>query len=380
MSGVGACPGSADPVVDVACAPFALELTRPWRTARGLYSHRRGWLVRMRTARGRSGYGECAPLPDMGTESLAQARHILPRVLRACLGRGGHGLQTIPLPQGLAPAVVCAVDTAFLDLRAQAMGLPLALCLNPNADGVVGVNAVLGAVDSELGARAESAISAGFRVLKLKLGTGPAEEERVAVTALCQRLPRGLRLRLDANGAWSPGQALEILQALRHLPVDAVEEPLRHPDPQSMRWLQMELPWPIALDESLGRRDWRLPDGHFPCRRIVLKAPLLGGLGNGLSLAAEAYEDGVEVVVSTALDAAVGRLAALHLAAALGRPAVHGLATGGVLRQDVGPAPDPSYGAMAVPDVPGLGFRPPPGLPFTALPAVEDEAWELPLP
>lgn len=366
-------------VVEVAYAPFALELIRPWRTARGLSARRTGWLVRIRTASGRVGYGECAPLPDMGTESLAQARRILPRVLRACVGRDGRWFEKASARWEQAPATLCAVETAFLDLRAQTMGLPLALCLNPDADGVVGVNGALGGVDPGLRARADVAMAAGFRVLKLKVGVAPVGQELAAISSLCEGLPRGMRLRLDANGAWSTAQALEILQSLRHLCLDAVEEPLRHPDPQSVHWLQTGLPWPVALDESLSTRDWRLPDGHFPCRRIVIKAPLLGGLENSLALAEEAYGDGVEVVVTTLLDAAVGRLAALHLAAALGRPAVHGLATGEVLGEDVGLAPRPVCGAMAVPDVPGLGFGPSPGLSFRPVPAMDDRAWELPL-
>jgi L-alanine-DL-glutamate epimerase-like enolase superfamily enzyme len=60
------------------------------------------------------------------------------------------------------------------------------------------------------------------------------------------------------------------------------------------------------------------------------------------------------------LESAVGRTAAVHFAASLGETAyAHGLATGEALREDIAPSPAMTRGSIAVPEVPGLGVRPP---------------------
>ena len=90
---------------------------------------------------------------------------------------------------------------------------------------------------------------------------------------------------------------------------------------------------------------------------IILVAGLLGGLAASWAIAARARAAGVDVVVGTALDAAVGRMGALHLAAALpGLTRACGLATSEMLAEDVGVAPRPEHGLLAVPDTPGLGI------------------------
>jgi len=64
-----------------------------------------------------------------------------------------------------------------------------------------------------------------------------------------------------------------------------------------------------------------------PVRRVVLKPMVLGGLVSALALARRAREVGVECVVTTTVDSAVGVTAALHLAAAVANDLAHGLAT-----------------------------------------------------
>jgi len=65
------------------------------------------------------------------------------------------------------------------------------------------------------------------------------------------------------------------------------------------------------------------------------------------------------VVVTSALDSALGLAAALQLAAALPGPHLAaGLATGGLLDRDLAKAPSPIRGALSTPDEPGIGVAP----------------------
>ena len=51
--------------------PYCLPLRRPWQTSQGSLSKRRGSLLRLRTADGLTGWGDCAPLPEFGIEEAA---------------------------------------------------------------------------------------------------------------------------------------------------------------------------------------------------------------------------------------------------------------------------------------------------------------------
>jgi L-alanine-DL-glutamate epimerase-like enolase superfamily enzyme len=194
----------------------------------------------------------------------------------------------------------------------------------------------------------------GFTVRKLKVGLAPVAEELAALAQLAAGLPRGVALRLDANGAWTEAAAAAFIDGCRDLPVESLEEPLHHPAPANLARLQAGAGFPLALDESLSGGTLPLP---LPVRRLVLKPTTLGGLRPALALAAQARAAGGECVVTTTLESAVGAWAAAQLAAAVdpGSRLAHGLATGAWFARDLAPAPTPAAGWLTLPSAPGLG-------------------------
>ena len=95
-------------------------------------------------------------------------------------------------------------------------------------------------------------------------------------------------------------------------------------------------------------------------RILVLKPMLLGGLMPALALARQAHERGLQVIVTTSLESAVGRAGAAHLAAAvlaLGPQPAAGIATGRLLAENAGNDPfAPRRGVVQIPALPGLGL------------------------
>jgi O-succinylbenzoate synthase len=139
------------------------------------------------------------------------------------------------------------------------------------------------------------------------------------------------------------------------LPIDGVEEPLRDPDLAFLAGLQASVPFPLAIDESthlIACDFWRAP----PVRRLVIKPARHGGLAASADLALRARANGVEVIVTSALESACGILALAHLAAAVSPDAVHGLATGEWLASDTGLPPRIIDGRMQLPKGNGIGF------------------------
>ena len=85
---------------------------------------------------------------------------------------------------------------------------------------------------------------------------------------------------------------------------------------------------------------------------------VLGGPSSTLEIARRARDAGVEVIVTTTVDTAVGTFAALHAAAALGGGSTHGLATSGWLAENVAEPPAIQHGQMTVGTRAGLGVTP----------------------
>lgn len=325
--------------------PYRLPLRRPWVAAAAMLTERRGALLRLTDEDGLEGWGDCAPLPSGGP-----VEPVITALEDYCRRPASAEFHALP------PEVRWAVETAQADLAAQRAGLPLWRHWGGDT-GMVDINAALGALDDGLPARLAEACHQGFRIGKIKVGLAPVEEEIVRLKAL----DSPLRLRLDANRAWNDADAAHFLAAIAALPIDGVEEPLAAPTPEKLARLQVMLPFPIAIDESLPRFGANALDALIAARavrRFVLKPARLGGIAATQAVAAKAQAAGIEVVLTSVVDSALGVAAAAHLAAALSPDLAHGLGTSAWLARDVATPLPISAGRMQLPDEPGLGIRP----------------------
>lgn len=345
--------------------PYRLPLRDVWPSAAGGFAWRAGALLRLETDDGRCGYGDCAPLPLIGTESLSQAEAVLHARAQAMVGLSvGSALAELNLMSTVdAPAARCALECALLDLQAQVANLPLRHILLPGAGHEVAVNAALGSLLLAHDDPILDACAQGFSVLKFKVGRAPLNGEMSRLRSVAALLPPGVTLRLDANRAWSEVEAKNFIAHCADLPIDMLEEPLANPLPAALQRLQASCAFPLALDESWpGGRGL---DDFFAApavRRLILKPTRLGGLHPALALARRARAADVECVVTSSVESACGVLAAAQLAAVLdsgpGRRLAHGLATSSWLAEDLGAAPEISKGRLKLPGTSGLGFVP----------------------
>lgn len=344
-------------IAEVRIQPYSVPLVRPWMGASAAMARRRGALVAVLTADGITGWGDCAPLPSTGDAGL-QAAIV---ALSAAIGRlSGIELDTaLTLIESIdKPEARWAFETALLDARARSEGLPLSRVLSATSVDAVEVNAALGPLDEACLNRSRAALGQGFAIGKIKVGLGAVEDEIMALREVVSVTGSRLRLRLDANQAWSEDDARRMLGALAALPIDGIEEPLTCPTPASLAALQADLPFPIAVDESI--RELGLPAllAQRSIRRLVIKPARLGGLRSVLRIADRCADADVELVLTSVVDTAIGVTAAAHLAAALPRRAVHGLATSAWLAEDIAPQPAVISGLLRLPSGAGLGVDP----------------------
>jgi O-succinylbenzoate synthase len=214
------------------------------------------------------------------------------------------------------PSVSFCVEQATATLAARAADLPLAGWLRSEARPRVDVNALLSGDPDEATRTARRRLSEGFRSFKLKVGRASPLETRILVRSVRDVIGSGTILRLDANRAWEFDDAAAILIELEDLDIAYVEEPLR--DPAALSQLSRQTSVPLALDESVVEIALRglEPDDFSFARAAVLKPTLLGGIRQVLRLAEAFAEAGIDPVVTSSFESAIGLFGLAAVAAA----------------------------------------------------------------
>ena len=327
---------------------FSVALRHPLSTANGDIERRDGILVAL-DVEGVTGVGEATPLPGW-TESLSACREALESVSDPVGALSDGGLDA-------TPAARHAVSLAVADARARSENRPLASSLATESHTTLPVNSTVGDADLESTVEdARDAVDAGFDCLKLKVGARDPSVDAARLRAVRDAVGPGVSLRADANGAWNRWTATRFLDAVAPLNLEYLEQPLPADELDGHAALRRLHDTPIALDESLASAPPERAIASNAADVLVCKPMALGGPDRVRSLAARARDAGVDVVVTTTIDAVVARLGALHVAATLPGGRAHGLATASLLESDVAPDPAPVRGgAMRVPEAPGLG-------------------------
>ncbi len=263
---------------------------RALQTGHGEWAEREGIILRLRRDDGTVGYGEIAPLPWFGTETLEHALQFL---------QGGGGTLPTAVPPGL-PCTRFALDCALGALdNAPAKRFHVAGLLPAGKDALPA---------------AERLLAEGYTTLKWKIGVQPMEVEQRVATQLFRLLHGHGILRLDANGALTPDEADSWAHFLNEMPVEYLEQPLPKGEEVAMAHIAREHAVPIALDESLcGADALEATLSGFPACVAILKPAFVGGVASYLKWRSGHRQ--ARVVYSSAFETAIGVEAALSLAA-----------------------------------------------------------------
>ena len=311
---------------------------QPAGTSRGVYTTRTSWFVTI-TDGERQGVGECAPLPDLSCDAMPDYGEKLRAkgedFLAAC-EQGEDAVETFFETLRDYPSMLFGFETAHQSLLKSPLDLPSlatsgtqetsnlkpqisnlkpqTLFSTPFSRGEQGIpiNGLvwMGSYDEML-RRMEQKLEQGFRCVKLKVGAIDFDEELDLVKRIRERFShREVELRLDANGGFSPDEALYRLELLSQYAIHSIEQPIKQKQWALMAELCREAPLPIALDEELiGVND---PDQKRQMLRIikpayiVLKPSLHGGMHGCREWISIARDEGIGSWITSALESNVG--------------------------------------------------------------------------
>jgi len=267
-------------------------------THHGEWSWREGIILRLSSG-GKVGFGEVAPLNWFGSESL-------PEALDFCHQLPVEITETVLIPSTL-PACQFGWESAWEAMKADCMRVStdsLPLCgLLPTGEAAL--------------LAWQQLWRQGYRTLKWKIGTAPLSEEIKLIERLVSALPRAAKLRLDANGGLSEAEAHEWLQVCDRMGVEFLEQPLPTHEFQAMLQLSTHYATPLALDESVATLKQLHECYQQGWRGIFVIKPAIAGSPSQLRQFCQAFK--IDAVFSSVFETAVGRQAALQLAAECSR-------------------------------------------------------------
>lgn len=181
----------------------------------------------------------------------------------------------------------------------------------------------------------EDKINAGFSCIKMKIGAIDFQTEINLLKSLRKDFSlKDLELRVDANGAFMPSEALEKLKILSDLDIHSVEQPIKQGQINAMARLCHETPLPIALDEELigvfsEDEKQKLLQTIKP-QFIILKPSLIGGFKGTDSWIEIAKQHKIDWWITSALESNVGLNAIAQYTYTKQRKLPQGLGTGGL--------------------------------------------------
>jgi o-succinylbenzoate synthase len=317
--------------------PYTLHFRKPAGTSRGVYQIHDVWYVRLSSMEypGRFGIGECAPLPDLSCDALPDYAGHLEQACRSLERTGALDYEALrPYP-----SILFGLETALRHLERGSYALwdsPFS-----RSEQGIPINGLIWMGPfREMEVQIKEKIQAGFKCIKLKIGALHFEKELELLHQVRRHFsPEAITLRVDANGAFAPGEALEKLQRLSELGLHSIEQPVKAGQWDVLSHLTAHTPLPIALDEELTgchlpEEKRRLLETIKP-QYIVLKPTLHGGIAGCTEWIRLADELGIGWWITSALESTIGLNAIAQWCATLHNPLHQGLGTGGLYTDNI---------------------------------------------
>jgi len=301
-----------------------IPLTEPFVISLGPLTHANNLLVRAETDTGLVGWGEASPFPTIHGETMEGGFEVARLMDSAIVGN---------------TCVKSAFDMACYDLAARAAKKPLYAYLGGENDKSLYTDYTVSLGPIELMVKKALWIKdQGFPVVKIKLGEGPQDAERV--DQISKAIGPQTPLRLDANQGWTPDLAISLLQGMAGYNIQHCEAPVPRRD-------FLHLP----NEDARRLLDLEAIDG------INIKLSKSGGLYKAMKILRIAEAEDIPVQIGGFLESRLGFTAAAHLALCSAQAVYYDFDTPLMQHQDyvAGGIVYGDNGSVAVPDAIGLG-------------------------
>jgi L-alanine-DL-glutamate epimerase-like enolase superfamily enzyme len=307
-------------ITDVKVEKICVKLVKPFRIALGTIDSNESVIVKIHTDEGIIGIGEGSPEPKVTGETFET-------VFSVCglLGETIKGLDPIDIEKINHvmdktivgnPAAKAAIDIALHDILGKVSKQPLYKLLG-GYDNSLETDFTIGIDHPDVMAQeAVKMKEQGFRILKIKVGLGLAEDIQ-RIKMIREAVGSDVKIRVDANQGWTPREAIRAINAIEEFDIDAVEQPVPYWDIDSLAQVKNHVNVPIMADESVFSPQDALEVIKRSAVDIInIKLMKCGGLFKAARINAIAEAAGVECMLGCMLENVVSITAAASFVAA----------------------------------------------------------------
>ena len=307
-----------------------LDFKRPSGTSRGVLKQKETWFIHI-VSDEKHGIGECGILRSLSIDDVSDYEEKL-RWTCENITLGEEALLQALLA---FPSIQFGVEQAFRSLRSTSPYL-----LHPSAftqgKEAIDINGLIWMGDEVfMKSQIKEKLAAGFTCIKMKIGAIDFETEFKLLQSIRKEYSvNDIELRVDANGAFTPTNALEKLKRLSELDLHSIEQPIKQGQREEMAKLCEITPLPIALDEELIgvfqlAEKKKLIEVIQP-QFIILKPSLVGGYAGSSEWVSLAAQHNIDWWITSALESNIGLNAIAQWTYSLQSNLPQGLGTGGL--------------------------------------------------
>lgn len=310
-------------ITEVRLGTISVPLRLPFKTALRTVKSVEDIIVEIHTDTGALGYGEAPPTGAVtghttGAIIGALKEHIIPSLLGRDIDAFEDLMQLVQTCVVGNSSAKAAADMALWDLYAQLYRLPVYKLLGGARKEIVTDITISVNEPEEMARDAANAVERGYDCLKVKVGANP-ELDVERLRAVRRAAGDDICLRIDANQAWQPRQAVRILNEMQEqgLRLELVEQPVKAYDLEGLKYVTDHSYVPVLADESVfSPRDAMKVLELRAADLINIKLMKCGGIYNALKIASAAEIYGVECMIGCMLEAKISVNAAAELACA----------------------------------------------------------------
>lgn len=305
---------------------YTFKFKTPACTSRGVLHEKKSWFLILKS-NNLSGIGECSLIPDLSPDDNSE----YPFVIENLCNFVNEGNHPDKFDLSAFPSIRFGLETALMDLKNGGKSIIYPSDFTAGIRSIP-VNGLIWMGDRDyMEKQIQEKIQTGYTCIKLKIGSIDFETEIDILQNLRRAYPE-IEIRLDANGAFKPDEALMKLNNLSKFSIHSIEQPIKPGQVEQMAEICKESQIPVALDEELiGLEDVKQPGKlleHVKPAYIILKPSLLGGFVSCENWISIAREKDIGWWVTSALESNVGLNAIAQWVATLDNEMVHGLGTG----------------------------------------------------
>ena len=310
-------------ITEVRIGRISVPLRVPFKTALRRVDSVEDVIVEIHTDTGAVGYGEAPPTGVItGDTTGAIIGALKDHIIKTIIGRDIDDFEA--LTESVQKCIIhnssakAAVDMALWDLYGQLYNIPVYKLLGGSKDKIVTDITISVNSPEEMARDAITAINRGYDTLKVKVGVNPKlDVERLS--AIRNAIGARAKLRIDANQAWKPQEAVRILNKMQEqgLDIELVEQPVIAYDIEGLKYVTERSYVPVLADESVfSPLDAMKIIQSGAADLINIKLMKCGGITPALKIADAASIMGVECMLGCMLEAKVSVNAAVHVACA----------------------------------------------------------------